>query len=486
MSFFKKRKTLVPTASEKYNRHIPPWDIKKPIMMYRNIPNGKVEYYSNETGRFEDDGKLKNDYHNLYKDGLKKVSHYLVNDMVGVAPNEENTIENCFKNFVIGATEIKRRTKGKIDFFQYGLAKPTLDKAFMAYNLGKVDKLYEMETVEKWAAKPREEAGPEENDRNYDEREVIESCSGALIYIERHRKLTVSKYDYSSKYNASLCDENLFIPVKRGIFMEEVREEEFIEMINSEKYLLISRYVVLFFPHASCVLYSPITISKLEKSKVKGYYTNYELKLALQMGAKLYTTNENPDFEVVVYPKETHCIKASEWYGWGCKDLYQIKKRPESWQAKVLAKKCLTRIWGQHCERKKNWPVKFDKRITEVNGERVLNLKLSEAINATFTRNEQDEVVAIHKPRDQYLGWIPRIKPFLLTFTRVEMMKKCNIFYFEGFEIIRIHTDSFWLNKKIENYAIKKSEARDMGVLGYEGDQDVDTELIRSRINRPG
>jgi len=476
MSFFKKRRTLAPTTKEKYNRHIPPHDIEKPIMMYRNLPNKRVEYYSEETGRFEDDGQRKNNYHELYKDGLRKVSHYLVNDMVGVAPNEENTIENCFKNFVIGATEIKRRTKGKIDFFQYGLAKPTLDKAFMSYNLGKLDKLYEMETVEKWN---RED---EVNNRNYDERELIESCSGALIYLERHMKLKVFKYDYNSKYNASLCDENLFIPVKRGILMKEVEEKDFIEMVMSGKYVLISRDVVIRFYNESRELYSPITINKLENPKVKGHYTEHELKLAIQMGALFI----NPDFEVVVYPKETHCIKASEWYGWCCKDLYEIKKRPESWQAKVLTKKCLTRIWGQHCERKKNWPVKFDKRIMEVNGERVLNLKLSEAINATFTRNEQDEVIAIHKPREQYLGWIPRIKPFILTFTRVQMMKQCNIFHMEDFKIIRIHTDSFWLNKRIENFVNMKGNAQYIGRLGYEGDQEVDTEIIRSRQNRPG
>jgi len=59
------------------------------------------------------------------------------------------------------------------------------------------------------------------------------------------------------------------------------------------------------------------------------------------------------------------------------------------------------------------------------------------------------------------------------------------MFHIEGYDIIRIHTDSFWLNKKIENFVNMKGNAQDIGRLGYEGDQEVDTELIRSRINRP-
>lgn len=476
MSFYKKRKTA-PTTSELYNRNIPPWDVKKPIMMYRNLPNKKVEYYSKETGRFEDEGQRKNDYYGLYKDGLKKVDFYLVQDLVGVGPGEENTIENCFKNFVIGAEEIKRRTKGNIDFFQYGLAKPTIDKAFMAYNKSKTERLYAMETVEKWN-RTDEQLG-----RNYNERELIESLPGALIYLERNRKLKVFKYDYNSKYGASLCDENLYIPVKRGIFMKSVSEEDLIEeTMKSEDCIFITRNVDLFFPQESCDLYSPICIHELEKRKVAGHYTNYELKLALQMGAKLYTTNENLDFEVVFYPKETHCIKASEWYGWYVRDLFGIKRHPETWQGKKLSKYCLTRIWGQHCERDKIWPVKFEKRVQQVDGASVLNLSMDDFLNGNFVMNSEKEIVAVNKPRSQYKGWIPRIKPFLLTFTRVEMLKKCNIFHVEGFEIIRIHTDCFWLSKKMETLFTKRNS---LGQLGYEGEQEVDTELIRSRINRP-
>ena len=475
MSFFKRRRTLAPTPSELYNRNIPPYDIKKPIMIYKNLPNGKVEYYSNETGRLEDNGERRNKYFELYKDGLKKVDHYLVKNLID---RNNDSIQECFKNFVIGAEEIKRRTKGKIDFFQYGLPKPTIDKAFMAYNLGKVDKLYAMEKVEKW---DRED---EENDRNYNERELIESCSGALIFIKRHMKLTVSKYDYNSKYGASLCDENLFIPVKRGILME-LTDEELLEMIKNDKHLLITRNLDLGFPMESHELYSPLTLREMKKRKVKGHFTNYELKEALKLGALLWTTDKEPDFEVVVYPKETHCIKASEWYGWYVKDLYQIKKRPETWQGKVLAKYCLTRIWGQHCEREMKWPVKFEKRVQELDGESVLSLNMDDFLNGNFVMNSEKEIVAINKPRNQYKGWIPRIKQFLLTFTRVEMLKQCNIFHIEGYDIIRIHTDSFWLNKKIENFVNMKGNAQDIGRLGYEGDQEVDTELIRSRINRP-
>ena len=62
------------------------------------------------------------------------------------------------------------------------------------------------------------------------------------------------------------------------------------------------------------------------------------------------------------------------------------------------------------------------------------------------------------------------------------MLKKCNELFVEGFEIIRIHTDSFWLSKKMETVRTKGSS---LGQLGYEGEQEVDTELIRSRINRP-
>ena len=51
------------------------------------------------------------------------------------------------------------------------------------------------------------------------------------------------------------------------------------------------------------------------------------------------------------------------------------------------------------------------------------------------------------------------------------MLKQCNQIHIEGFEIIRIHTESFWLNKRIENFVMVKSNARDIGELGYEGDQ---------------
>ena len=90
-------------------------------------------------------------------------------------------------------------------------------------------------------------------------------------------------------------------PLEEVRFENGLDDEELLEMIKNDKHLLITRNLDLGFPMESHELYSPLTLREMKKRKVKGHYTNYELKEALKLGALLWTNDKNPDFEVVVY-----------------------------------------------------------------------------------------------------------------------------------------------------------------------------------------
>lgn len=432
---------------------------EKMIKIYRNIPSSSfVEYFDEKTGIHLDEGEIRNTYYSMFSEDLNACEYLLAKCEYCTKTHVCENVEECYKNFMIGAGEIHYRTKFKI--LSYGLYDKCL-KAAQYFNLSEEKRkmIYNFEPV-----------------HNSKEIEFIDNTSGGgLQYLKRHWVGTVYKYDKISMYPSIMASDavavdGLFVPYKEGTYGTSdlnafLQENYFYYMVKNVK--------IIFSENCTEVIKKGFT------KKVPGYYTHFEIKLAKLLGCKFTTLDNSGKVDFIYYSKE-QCIPCNEMIGRIIKDIYEVKRSPHTKQGKFYAKIYLSKIWGKWSERKaihKMAEYQIQNRINYLNKEKVFDLTGLDMTECTFIYNSERVITDINRPVKRYNSFLPRIKPFLLSRARTTVMLES--LSFPG-EIIRMHTDCFWITEKCALF--EKDTINKMGKTGYEGFDTLDTEKFRSRI----
>ncbi len=152
-----------------------------------------------------------------------------------------------------------------------------------------------------------------------------------------------------------------------------------------------------------------------------------------------------------------------------------IKTVPRFQVAREMEKEMMNSAWGIMCEKSK------DKCLYNGLNEKPYCRKNLEFhyqdwgvsdpteldINWKLDKQTGEFVVSsICKRSREYVGPFPRIKPFILSLARCKMIM--HALTFDEDDIVRIHTDSFWLKNQYGIH-LAKNDTNDIGQLGYEG-----------------
>lgn len=316
------------------------------------------------------------------------------------------SIEESYNEFIKMANEMKEKTDGKINFFKTGTVKKTALNYF--YELTK-------------------SVQPEPISNN--EAKWIENASfSALTYWEPF-KGTVYSYDRNSHYPNTMTKNFHYFPIKEGEF-------KIVKSLNN-----------LEFGIYRCFIDGPKT--KFFKYNPMNYYTNIDIDNAIKNNLTVELIQDNKP-NALVYTKDK-LMNGAFLFKKYVTDLYELKSNGVKG-----SKDLLNMLWGSLCEMnhyKTNSDFDEEVNICEADMKHILSDENGIKLKYIFYRG------------GYYKTNFARIKPFVLAYGRADLMM------FKEYEdqIVRIHTDGFYLKTKPENI----KTGTNLGYLKYEGEKDV-------------
>ena len=317
---------------------------------------------------------------------------------------------HTYEKYIEEVEEIKKASKGKINFYKTGSIKNTALYLFQELNIGSV--------------KP--------DPISYLESKFINGCLNCGL--QYHKKYEGKGYFYDEKsFYGSIMRSNIQLPHKAGIFknmtQQSFDEYEFIpfgiyhcNVIGQHKYFMRSK---------------------------ENYYTSTSVMHAIKLGLKIEMIIDNePNF--IEYAKETR-IQASVLFKKYVDFLYPLKQKGVK-----LAKKLLVIIWGALAEQNDR-----EYRLDLEDEDDYITLEEDEMEIEFSMLTDRFMKVQTVKVNKVFKTNYARIKPFITSKGRVCIS---NAMEPHGDKIVRCHTDGFCSTEKLD---IKIGN--DIGEIAYEG-----------------
>lgn len=426
-----------------------PMNGSKKLIIYRKVKS-EFEYYYPEEGYHKfDKGECEKLFHNAFSRELKKYDCILYRVYDLKTPLSEQWPKIMEANEIMKKMTYKKSTNPKfpdycVDITTTGLTKPTVLKHLMIHSawfkeINNCNDVYE-----------------------YFEYDFVENAShGPITWCEPYEGY-VHMVDIDSMYPSIYgADENFYFPKR---FTNRLYE---FDVVPENFQFGIYNNIKVEFPEGTH------KIAKMALTHHNGYYTHYELKLAQMLNAKIVKKDDNKLIGAIIYPDGD--LLSHRFFANYLTHLKAIKTLPRFKQARPIAKEMMNSLWGIMCEKKKDTCL-YNGYTEKPYGRKTLDFNykdwgVKDATDLDINwklDNESGEFVisSIWKRSRQYVGPFPRIKPFILTFARCKMIKLA--LGFDEDDIIRIHTDSFWLKKQY-GITIPKNDGNDIGKLQYEG-----------------
>jgi hypothetical protein len=303
--------------------------------------------------------------------------------------------------------------------------------------------------------------------------------NGALTYMNKNFEDTITECfgtDYNSYYPNllmnNLKDDNykLKMPVKKG-HLESITELDF-DNLKYGIYKCDIRYKNIFKEYKFNDENKGKKQEKTFKLNNYGYYTHYDL---------IYCSKYPNEYEITLYKEPNNLLywKSNElietnliFYTW-YNTLSKIKL--ELGSDNFVLKKLMSSLWGSMCQFKK---VFFNEEqienlsISKLSSQKeteykILNIKTYPADNKLGYK----EVFECVKSKEAYKNEYARLKPFLMSVSRLNMINIIKTNKLEN-NLIRIHTDNITLNidfdySKHYNYYPKKEDKTTGNIKWY-------------------
>jgi hypothetical protein len=345
-------------------------------------------------------------------------SKYILVQRVGITNKARESgifqsLKEEYDELIINVNNLKKETKGIINFYKTGTVKNTALELFdrMSKFILNPDKIDEEETT--W---------------------IRGASSGALTYCNKGFEGSLYKYDYVSMYPYILKSVAM-MPVKKGEF-KTISQDEF----ESMKYIQYGIY--------RCIVTSDLTDNmKLFKLNASNYYTHTSLNDARDIGLKIeMIQDDKPNF---LYWSRDKLLNFSEIFTDYIDYLFPLKAKKIKY-----SKDLINILWGALCEvNKKKYYIQNDEVSIPTTNE-ILSFRPSNT-------NEDDLIIKTAKTNNFYKSGFARLMPFILSKGRSMMY---TILKGNAQHIHKIQTDGFLSDMKLDLKTGLK-----LGDLRYEG-----------------
>lgn len=384
---------------------------EKPILMFE-FDDGTIHTFDGNKN-----GTISIEY---LRENLKNVisSKKLLVEKNYCARVKNLTLEQSYHAYIKMANEMKDKTNGNINFFKCGTIKQT---ALNYFN-------YLSNSVQ-----------PE--NINPSESQFIEGASFQATTFWKTYKGSVHSYDINSHY-PSIMEKNYHqFPIREGEY--KIIETPKIDVKQpGEAKSGTPRYGIY-----RCTVDGSHPFFQHNK---KNHYTHLDLSIAKELGFKItMIQDEKPNF---LYYSDNKLMNGAFLFKHYINDFYKLKL-----EGVTGSKELLNILWGALSESKVyKYNVGTSDEV-EINDAKLTHLNsYDDKINIKFIN---------YKTKYYKTNWA-RIKPFVLGYGRYVLFKR---FHKLAPDIVRIHTDGFYLTKNPE-LAIGVG----IGHLKYEGEKMVD------------
>jgi len=378
---------------------------KEPIMIRTTKDNKKLFHYITENNEWIDDKKLKSDI--IYGRNKKYVIVECFKCGYKLDCDIHDNNNECIQEYIKFSKEIKKITKGLINFFITGSTTIAALKLFYAL-LG------------------------EENYNTFEEVDEEEykwleyASMGGLIHCNKNYEGEGHEYDVNSHYPVIQSGRD-YIPIKKG------RYEKLTELPNN-----------LDNGIYRCKITGDIN-KYLFRENFDNYYTHKDIINARNLGYTVELINDSFN-NALIYDKDKMMTGTKLFYKY-VKYLFNLKEiynKNDYYTYNLIFKKILNCLWGKLSESNiTTIKVKIGEDINLKSGEDIISIDF----DGIYT------ILTISKGNKYYKGDLPRIKPFLTSYGRFYISKKL---YPYIDKCVRIHTDGFILNEKCDDLTILK------------------------------
>lgn len=365
---------------------------KKDLMKYMSFTKQKplINRYNDENENYDVyDGK--NRYtmtrEEIYKIKTYKSEYYLFNC------NKKKSLKSTYKTLIYDRDKLFEESKGKIDLHTVG---GNVKNCFLKLLSNDIRHMEDFDEINK-----------------YEETWLIESSRGALICGAPCDWTDCHVVDKNSAYSHAMVKINY--PVKQGSF----------EIIDDS---------IEFFKYGvyRCVVHptGDKMVDRLFNFSKSNFYTHYDLEITKILKMKFEMIQDgNPNFLNYSPDKRKRGV---DLFGKTINKLYEMK------QNKVhLAKDMMSRAWGGLVQMRKMNYIKGDQILPE--GAQIKHIEMLK---------DGSDMAYYSEPGKQFLHKLGRIKPFLLAYARLQMVK--DVYSINEF-VIRVATDSIASTKPIEH-----------------------------------
>ena len=355
----------------------------------------------------------------LSKEERDKHYNFETDSMLIVKRDNDNTLEEEYKEFIHDAEILKKETKGYINLYKTGYKdKVTALDLFDRYtkHIMKAPIIYQAEA-------------------NF----INNASTGAIIFFDDYTG-PAYKYDVVSMY-PSIMNSKILFPIKEGEFLH-------ITEFNKEFF----KYGIYRAEIDEVQIAYNVNSRKLFRFNKKNYYTHFDLTRAKELGLEIkLIIDGQPNF---LYYSRDKLITGTELFGNYVNQLFDLKQKKLP-----RAKNILNILWGalsQKSINKHNISNNLDRDYIIPDDTELIEIK---------PYDDNTTHIGITNNDKQFKLGFGRIKPFLISKGR-SMISKITEPYVEN--LVRCHTDGFLLTEKPTDLKI----GNNIGELKYEGYND--------------
>ena len=347
---------------------------------------------------YEYDGDVVNIYNGsksqISQKELEKLMHS--DDYIFLKVTSDN-LEITREKFIDKADKLFEETKGFINLYKYCWVNEMFKDTFRKFNfnLTEPDKIEQLES-----------------------RFIDDGYTGGLVYGLNGYNGYGIEYDGNSWYPSCLIDRNFNFPVKKGQFMY-ISDKEFSEL----KYFKYGIY--------RCLIKFDSDKMKLFRFSKRNHYTHYDLTRARELGLEMHIIEDN-ESNFLYY--STNClVKGHKLFQKYIEYFFDLKSRGFDGAKDFL--NCFIGGLSQKC--------KYSKFIRDGSKLKLLNEDKIDNI----TRSEGMWKFEFHDSKKLFKNNFGRISAFITSFSRMKISR-----VMEQYEnkIVRVHTDGFICNEKID------------------------------------
>ena len=262
---------------------------------------------------------------------------------------------------------------------------------------------------------------------------------GGLIWAEEKYKGKLYECDINSAYPSALKYQFRCM-TSEGQFMKMTNQEFDEKMTNPEQHFQVGIY------HAKIKKHEDESMNKLFRFNPKNYYTQYDLRFAKENNFKASIIQDD-ESNALIYDKDSG-IDGSKMFKPFVEYMFELRDKLPKWyrekckkeERSDICKQILNLLWGALC-----------KRLTE---RKIVNIKDSFDVFGgkeilQFDGDENFERLSVKYSNGD--------KPFQFPFARIAPFVTARVRYNLGNTMVehrhhikRIHTDGFYIDKKIE------------------------------------